>query len=252
MFIKFDNIYMCMTVEIVKTLEFEAKNPLIVVGFPGVGLVGSIATSYFVEKSGFQLVGYITSNDFAPLAAIHNYTPLPPLRIYYSKDKNIVVVLSEIVVPIAVSNELAYKILDFAKELKSQKIISLGGISLKEADNVVYLVGNKKSEVDALVEKKVGRNIKEGATTGVTGTLLAIGSMSGYSILAILAEASPDFVDPKAASNALQVLSKIINLPINTLELEKEARILAQGTKESAVKSKAMSKKSGPSGGMYG
>lgn len=241
-----------MAVEIVKTSEIDAKSPLFIVGFPGIGLVGSVATSYFVEKSGFRMAGYITSNEFAPLAAIHNYIPLPPVRIYYSKEKNIVVVLSEIVVPVAVSNELAYKILEFAKQLRSERIISVGGIALREAENAVYLVGNRKSEVDTLIKKNVGRSIKEGATTGVTGTLLAIGSVTGYSILAVLAEASPDFVDPKAASNALQTLSKVINVPINTLELEKEARILAQGAKESAIKSKAMGKKGGPSGGMYG
>jgi uncharacterized protein len=241
-----------MTVSIVKTSQIDAKNPLLIVGFPGVGLVGSVATAYFVEKAGFKMVGYITSNEFAPLAAIHNYMPLPPVRMYFSKEKNILVVLSEIVVPISVSNELADKILELAKEFKSEKIISLGGISLKESENAVYLIGSTKSEVDSFIAKKYGRSIKEGATTGVTGTLLATGSMAGYSILAILAEASPDFVDPKAASNALQTLSKIINVPVSTLELEREARTLAQGAKESAIKSKAMTKRSGPTGGMYG
>ena len=242
-----------MTVEIIKTEPIDARKPLFVVGFPGIGLVGSVAVSYFVEKAGFHMAGYVSSNDFAPLAAIHNYAPLPPVRIYYSKEKNIVVVLSEIVVPVAISNEMASKILEFAKELRSDRIISLGGISLKEADNAVYLVGNQKKEVDAIIASKMARGIKEGATTGVTGTLLATGSMAGYSILAILAEANPDFVDPKAASNALRVLSKMIDVPINTLELEREARTLSQGAKESLVKSKALGKKtSGPSGGMYG
>lgn len=241
-----------MTVEIVRTSQIDARNPIIIVGFPGVGLVGSVATSYFVEKNGFEMAGYVMSNDFAPLAAIHNYMPLPPVRIYYSKEKNMVVVLSEIVVPVSVSNELAYKILDFAKELKSSRIISVGGIALRESESAVYLVGNNKGEVDSLISRKIGRSIKEGATTGVTGTLLAMGSVTGYSILAVLAEASPDFVDPKAAANALQVLSKIINVPVNTLELEKEARLLTQGAKESAVKSRALGKKSGPTGGMYG
>lgn len=241
-----------MAVSIIKTSSIDAKNPLILVGFPGVGLVGSVAASYFVEKSGFKLVGYIASNEFAPLAAIHNYTPLPPVRMYYSKDKNILVVLSEIVVPVAVSNELAQKIFDLAKEFKAERIISVGGISLKETENAVYLVGSEKTEVDSYISKRIGKSIKEGATTGVTGTLLATGSLSGYSILAILAEANPDFVDPKAASNALQALSKIIGIPVNTLELDKDARALSQGAKETLIKSKAISKKTGPTGGMYG
>ncbi len=241
-----------MAIEIVKTSLIEARSPLVLVGFPGVGLVGSVATSYFVEKNGFKLSGYVASNDFAPLAAIHNYVPLPPVRIYYSKERNIVVVLSEIVVPVGVSNEMAHMIVDFAKELKSDRIISIGGISLKEAENAVYIIGNEKSGADTYVSKKIGKSIKEGATTGVTGTLLAMGSFSDYSILAVLAEANPDTVDPKAAANALQALSKIINVPVNTLELEKEARMLSQAAKESVVKAKVLGKKAGPSCGMYG
>ncbi|MBU0586115.1 PAC2 family protein [Candidatus Micrarchaeota archaeon] len=241
-----------MVVDVIKTGSIGARNPLFIVGFPGVGLVGSVATSFFVEKGGFEMVGYISSNEFAPLAAIHNYAPLPPVRIYFSKEKNIVVVLSEIVVPVATSNELAAKILEFAKELKSDRIISLGGISLKEAENSVYLVGSNKKEVDSLTSSRIAKSIKEGATTGVTGTLLAIGSITGYSILAVLGEANPDFVDPKAASNVLRVLSKIISMPINTAELDREARTLSQGAKESAIKSKSITKKSEPPGGMYG
>ncbi|MEW6528418.1 MAG: PAC2 family protein [Candidatus Micrarchaeota archaeon] len=240
-----------MAIEIIRTSQIDAKEPLFIVGFPGIGLVGSVATSYLVEKCGFVIIGYVMSNEFAPLAAIHNYTPLPPVRIYYSKDKNIIVILSEIVVPVAVSNELAIKILEFATELKSKKIISIGGISLKGSENAVYLVGNEKESVESLISKKIGKSIKEGATTGVAGTLLAIGSMSDYSILAVLAEANPDFVDPKAASNALQTLSKIIDVPIDTIELEKEARRLGHKAKDNVIKSKVITKGGPPSGGMY-
>lgn len=244
-------VYILMVVEIIKTLDIETRSPLIIAGFPGIGLVGSIATSFFVEKNNFKMMGYVSSNEFAPLAAIHNYCPLPPVRMYYSKEKNMIVLISEIMVPVSVSHELAQKILDFAKEFGSEKIITLGGISLKESVNSVYLVGNNKKEVDELLLKKIGKGIKEGATAGVSGTLLALGSMTGYSVIAVLAEADPDFIDPKAASNALQVLSKIINIPVNTLELEKEARTLSQSAKESVIQSKVLSKK-GPTGSMYG
>lgn len=242
-----------MPIEIIKTLDIELNKPLIIVGFPGVGLVGSIAASYFVEKNNFEMIGYVSSNEFAPLAAIHNYTPLPPVRMYFSKKYNILVILSEITIPVDISNEFAYKILDFAKELNSKKIISLGGISLKESENLIYLVGNKRKEIDFFISKKIGKSIKEGATAGVTGTLLAQGEIAGYSVLAILAEANPDFIDPKAASNALSALSKITGIPINTNELEKDARIFSEGIKDSIIKSKTLAKKTKQApGSMYG
>jgi uncharacterized protein len=240
-----------MAVEIVRIADAQIKNPIIVAGFPGAGLVGSIAASYLVEKAGFRLVGYVMSNEFAPLAAIHNYTPLPPVRMYFSRANNIVAFVSEIVVPVSVSNELAIKIIEFAEKVGAKKIITLGGITLKEGANAVYAVGNVKAEVDEIIARKACKGIKEGATTGVTGTILAIASGYNLSALSILAEANPDFIDPKAAANALQSLSKVLGLSINTLELEKEAKDLTATPKESAAKSKAANVK-GPEGGMYG
>jgi uncharacterized protein len=230
------------------------KKPTVIIGFPGTGLVGSVAASQIVEALGMEFGGHISSSDFAPLAAIHDYIPLPAARIHYSAKNNIIVIISEMSIPVSSSNELANKIYQFSRSVDATTIISLGGISLDEEKGEVYVVSSDSKIVKEATKKKIATPIKEGATTGVTGILLTKGTLENFPISTILAESSEEYLDPKAASKVIKVLSKITGVPISTARLDKEAKELAKDLRESVRKAR-ISKK-GPSadegGAMYG
>jgi len=236
-------------IEIHRTESMKLKKPVVIIGFPGTGLVGSVAASQLVDVMGLKFGGYITCPDFAPLAAIHDYVPLPAARIHYSEKHNLVVILSEMSIPVSNSMDLASKIMEFSKSMHASSIISLGGISLKEEENAIYVISSDRSLVKGLIERKVVKPIKEGATTGVTGVLLAQGSLERFPVMTILAEASDDYVDPGAASKTLKVLSELLGMVIDTKELDKENAEIVKSAREKMIKSK-ISKK--PAGGMYG
>jgi uncharacterized protein len=228
------------------------KNPTIIIGLPGTGLVGSVAASQIVDSLKMKFGGYVSSSSFAPLAAIHDYMPMPAARIHYSEKANIIVIISEMTIPVSSSAELAQKIFDFSKEVKAQSIISLGGISLNEEKGEVYIVS---SDADIVKKsKRFAKPIKEGATTGVTGILLTMGTLEKFPISTILAESSEEYLDPKAASKVIRVFSRITGIHISTARLDKEAVEFSQDLKESVRKAR-ISKK-GPSadegGTMYG
>jgi len=232
----------------------KMKKPTIVVGLPGTGLVGSVAASQIVEALHMDFGGYVSSPDFAPLAAIHDYKPMPAARIHYSAKKNLIVIISEMTIPVSSSSDLADKIFDFSKNIGANSIISLGGISLNEEKGEVYLVSSDEKIVKQVAKRKIAKPIKEGATTGVTGILLTKGTLENFPISTILAESSEEYLDPKAAAKVIKVLSKITGLAISTTRLDKEARQFSEDIKESVRKAK-ISKK-GPStdegGTMYG
>ena len=235
-------------IEIHRLSEIKTKNSTVIIGFPGTGLVGSVAASQLIDVLGLEFVGYITSAAFAPLAAIHNYKPLPPARIHYSQKYNLVVILSEMSIPINSSMELADKLFSFSKEIDAGLIISLGGISLKEEQETVYVVSSDQKIIKNIIGKKLAKPIREGATTGVTGILLSKGVLESFPVLSILAEASQDYLDPHAASNALKVLSNVLGVDINTNQLEKDAKDLAENIRETVIKSKTPKKNAGNAG----
>lgn len=243
-------------VEIHRTANLrKLKKPTIIIGFPGTGLVGSVAAAHLIDSPGFKFGGYITSTEFAPLAAIHDYKPLPAARIHFSEKQNAIVIISEMTIPVSASLELADDIFEFANSLKAESIISLGGIVLKEGGNDVYVVSSDMPVVKQVTRKKIAKPIREGATTGVTGVLLTKGTLTKYPVTALLAEASEDYLDPKAASNVLKALSKMTGIKVDTSRLDKEATELNKGISKSIMKSKVGRRKKGSiseGGSMYG
>ncbi|MDD2655207.1 MAG: PAC2 family protein [Candidatus ainarchaeum sp.] len=237
-----------MKIEFRKLKPIKAKNATVIVGFPTAGLVGSIAASYLTSKLDMNFVGYYTSEKIPPVTAVHDYTPLPPIRVYASESKHLIVVLSEIVVPISLSAEMAGHIAELAEKANAPMVITLGGISQNEEEKGVYVISTDQKVSDDLVRRNLAKKVKEGATTGVVGLLLFPGVVKPP-VLAILGESEGERPDPGAAVDVLRTLSKIIDIPINTEELEKEAELLAQAASESIISSKILKKKLGS---MYG
>lgn len=247
-----------MAIEFHISAKPKLRNPTLVEGFPGLGLVGTISASYLVEKLKMEPLGYITSENFPPLAAVHNHRPLYPARMYYSQKHDLIVFISEFVVPIGSVNELADKIYEFARKWHVKRIISLGGITIKGEQDEVYSIASLPELAGELEKIKSVKLIKEGATTGVTGVLLARGAVENYPVISLLAESQEGYMDPKAAAMVLEVLKTMLKIDVNTAALENEAKLIDTKVKDVMGKAKAANndykkvQDSGSLGPMYG
>jgi uncharacterized protein len=238
---------MSITFHFIKAIN--AKNAKILLGFPGVGLVGSIVATYIARSEDFELVGYVLGKEFAPLAAIHDFTPLPPVRIYYSKKHNTLLFLSEIVIPLSSSSEFAEEIIKLAKRIKASEIMVLGGLTRKSANaKGIYVVGCDRKRMKEIIDEGLAKSIKEGATTGVAGIVLGLSTMHNLSSLALLAEADPDFADPSAALNLLRCFKKISGMEIDESDLMREVK-RKKKTEREVLRTTSFQKPLGP---MYG
>jgi len=227
-----------MAIEFHMSASPKLRAPVLIEGFPGLGLVGTISASYLVEKLGMEPLGYITGEQFPPLAAVHNKRPLFPARMYYSQKHNLIVFISEFVIPISAVNELSDKIYDFAHKSKVERIISLGGIAIKGEQDTVYCITSMPALSAELEKMKGVELIKEGATTGVTGILLARGAVDKYPVISLLAESQQGYMDPKAAAMVLEILKELIKIDVDTTTLEHEAAKIDNKVKEIVGKAK--------------
>jgi uncharacterized protein len=227
-----------MAIEFHLLAKPKFRKPVLVEGFPGLGLVGTISASYLIEKLKLEPLGYITGDQFPPLAAVHNHRPLYPARMYYSEKHDLVVFISEFVIPIGSVNELADKIYEFARKNKVEKIISLGGITIKGEQDTVYSIASLPELTAKLEKMKNVKMIKEGATTGVTGVLLARGAVEGYPVISLLAESQEGYMDPKAAAMVLETLRVMLGFSIDTSALENEAKLIDEKVKHIMSKAK--------------
>ncbi|MFH1056986.1 MAG: proteasome assembly chaperone family protein, partial [Candidatus Micrarchaeota archaeon] len=67
-----------MIVEIKEIEKISLKNPIVIEGFPGIGMIGPIGASFLAGRPCMKLVGSISSSHFPPIAAIHDYRPVSP------------------------------------------------------------------------------------------------------------------------------------------------------------------------------
>ncbi len=216
-------------------------------GFPGVGLVGSMTISYIIEKLDMEYIGYLESDDFPPLISIHKNIPISPIRIYVSKKNKLVSIFAEFSIPIGLTHELANKLFSFIKEQKISKIISISGIPVvrnqnneqdKDMDNnEVFFVTSDKNLIKPIEDLKI-KPISEGISSGLNALLLFKSLVEKISDISILIPINPSIVDPKYAEIAIKTINKLIELNIDTEELEKEAKSVESKLKTIIAKGK--------------
>jgi uncharacterized protein len=98
----------------------KSKNPLVIEGFPGIGLVGNIACQHIIEEMGLKYVGSIDSRYFPPLAVLFNGIVYMPVRIYEAPKKNIIVVISDIPIHPTASYDLSKVLVDWMVSISSR------------------------------------------------------------------------------------------------------------------------------------
>ncbi|MDR0309270.1 MAG: PAC2 family protein [Candidatus Methanoplasma sp.] len=216
-----------------KTIRYSDKryeNPIAIVGFPGIGLVGSILTSFVIRELKMEVVAGITSPDFPPYALIHNGNPYPPIRIYGCSRDNIsedcgdlIIVTSEIALRPEQYYVLNATLMDLFKEMGIASIIALEGIPQFGEDSNIFAFGTSevsKERIEGLGLKK----LDEGLVRGLTGIMLYEGFCSNIDVIAMLCPANPTLPDPRSAARILEPLSRLVpELKIDAEPLYKEA-----------------------------
>ncbi len=209
-------------------------------GFPGAGLVGPMAISYIIEKLPMKYIGYLESERFPPLIAIHGEKPLPAVRVYMHEKTKIVTILAEFAIPIDLTYDMVESIYSFIKENKIVKIVSIGGIPSPQQDleqqAVFAIASNEALKKEA---QKAGlRQVGEGVATGINAMLMLKTIGNGVPDISILVPVDPNILDPKYAELAIMSLNKLISLNVDIKELDREAKEVEAKIKEILKKNK--------------
>ncbi len=217
--------------ELVKLEEVKPKNPVLIQGVPGLGLVGKIAASYLIRKFDSKKVAVIYS-DYLPLPdgssgiRIDERDIQPPsYDIYFieSSERDLFVLTSE-VQPMAFGQyKIGELVLDYSQELGTSTVITMGGYIPGTPDiKGVFACTNNDDFMKQLREVGV-QPLVGGYVTGAAGLLVGLADLRGITSACLLGTTSGAFPDPKASKMVLEVIDKLYNLNIDLEELEKEA-----------------------------
>ncbi len=205
----------------------DIERPILIEGYPGVGLVGHIAANFLAKELGMEMIGYVESPFIPPMALILEGKPNPPLR-FYGKG-NIIVAVADIYVAPTLVNEIVRELTAYLKERNAEKVISLGGIGIgffKEQMDV-WGVGARE-ELNRELEEKGVKLLQYGSIMGMSGRLLLEASRSNLDAYVLLGETFGDRPDPKAAANVIEALKKLVPLEVSTEPLLQEAQAIEE------------------------
>ena len=221
-------------IELIEYNGFDLSNSLLVVAFPTVGLISSIAGHFIIDTLKLDEIGTIVSRDFMPATVIHNGKPSPPVRIYAGKKKcgpdgtceQISVIISEFMPPYNIIKPLADRILDWSNKKGCKAIVALEGthaIGGKKKEMKIYGVCSNPPMKKLLKEYKI-KETQEGMITGVNGVILYESVLTKQNAICLLAEAHSDYPDSRAAANLIEKLDIMLpEIKIDPKPLYKEA-----------------------------
>jgi len=241
-------------VQVILEKEPRAKNPLLIEGFPGIGLVGNIASQYIVNELKMTYLGAISSKFFLPFAVLLGGIVNMPVRIYEEPEKELVVITADIAIHPLASYDIGKEIVSWAESIKAKEMVCLAGITMMSEQHRVFGAVSIKDMMDRIEDK--AEIFEMGTITGITGSIMNECKIRRMPAICLLGETASDDPDPRAAIKVVETLNKIYGLGVSTAKLAEQAdqievqmHQLAQQLKAGAPEEQVAMTKESP---MYG
>lgn len=205
-----------------KISKTPSKDNTLLVGFPSNGLVGTFTISYLIDNLGMKEIGELDHPDLPPMLFVENGEILPPIRIY--KKNNIFVIISVLPFDPYLAYDFTKSILEYCKKNDIQKIIIVSGmetIDKNHKEPKIYGLVTHQSLDQILYTNRISKFLS-GSIFGTDAAMITVFRKSKIPTLFLYTECHPFFPDPEASIIAITTLSKILNVKVNTTDIQKK------------------------------
>ncbi|MDQ6723825.1 MAG: PAC2 family protein [Thermoproteota archaeon] len=236
------------------------KNPLLIAGFPGPGLVGSICANYIIQELNLHQIAYVESEYIMPGVIFVGGILRHPFRLYSDDHGNLCVLICEIPISSLGIYSVFNIVVRWAKKFGVREVIVLEGIPMvgipasnrkslmlshdgKTIDStfMVDLVDEKQKDnnddvdykeqsdisddpdLSNIQEKKHYERPKNGHTAiiaGIAGGLLTACLSNGIACKGLIVPATANIPDPEAAAILIETINELHDNPLN-IDVEK-------------------------------
>jgi len=216
----------------------KLKKPYLIVAWPGMGEVAYKAAGHLVEKLKAREFAGIPAEDFFYLTAsviedgVLGIPELPENKFYFWKNRtgsnDLIIFLSNAQPDLAKAEEYSRRIIQVAKALKVQTVISFASMPVPidhtQAPGVWFAATS--NEIKNNLKKYNFHLLAEGQISGMNGLFLGFAKKEGLKGFCLLAEIplyTVQIENPRASQAALEALSKILGLELDFSELKDQA-----------------------------
>jgi uncharacterized protein (TIGR00162 family) len=212
--------------------KVELKDPVLIEGLPGLGLVGKIVIRYLVKQLKAKKLAYLYSPHFPYFVLVSKKGDVRLLRgtfyfcskasthsardlIFFTGDSQAQTIEGQY--------EISNFILNFAEQHKVRMVVTVGGyrIEAKDKPRVIGAATNQE-----LLDKALQAGVKISPTgspiVGTAGLILGLSHLKKIDALCLLGETRGYLPDPKSAKSVLETLRLIFGFDLNLTALDDE------------------------------
>lgn len=211
-------------------VSVELREPVLVVGLPGLGLVGKIAIRFLIRQLKAQRFAFLYSPHFPYFVLVNKKGSVRLLRgafyfwrnpagandyIFFTGDSQSQTIEGQY--------EIADCMLDFAKQHGVRAIVTIGGYRVETQ-------GKPKVYVAATGQEVLGKALGAGAVVsdsgspivGTAGLILGLARFKHIEALCLLGETRGYLPDPLAARSVLEVLRSAFGVDVDLAGLDED------------------------------
>ncbi len=223
-----------------ETLKIELKDPVLIEGLPGMGMVGRIATRFLIKQLGAKRFAELYSPHFPYYVLVNKKGSVRLLRgeFFYWKaptgENDIVFLIGDSQAQtIEGQYEVTDSILKFAAKLRVRTIVTIGGYR-KEAEESpkVVAVSTSPELLKKALQAKAIASPSGNPIVGTAGLLLGLAKFMKIDAVCLLGETRGYLADPVSAKSVLEVLQRMLGLEVNLkdldVQIEKSKEVVAR------------------------
>lgn len=227
-------------VEVVIEEGRELDRPLVVVGLPTLGVVGTITAQYLVDQLEMPQVGGLYSNQFPPVGRVQGGRSSFPVRLHALESdcgselrcENLVVGVTEFLPNMPAIYAIAERVTEWAQTHDAGMLVSPDGLLVHGDEGPTIHGVAALPEGLELFEQAGVQPMEEGVLMGFSAATISNGRRLDVNAVSLLAETAPDRPDARAAARLVEVLDPFVpEIDIETEPLLKQAEEIEEHTR---------------------
>lgn len=218
------------------TLETVPKQPIIIQGFPGYGLIGSIVTEFLVNSPQVKSIGHIFIDDMPPVLIIHEGKMLHPAGLYYNEQYNLLIIHT--LAPLqGLEWKFSDQVIELYKKTDASLLVSIEGVASQTDSCTVYgFTNDQQTAQQRLVAKDIPA-LQEGILLGLNASLTLRAKQNDLRMLGLYATTHSQLPDSVAAAQVIKTLDRLFDFNIDPTPLLSMAKEFEEKIKDIMLRS---------------
>ena len=202
--------------------DLDVDGLSLITGFHGIGSTGFLALNHLINTLKPDRIGVFETDYLSPISSINSGKIITPFEIY-KKDN---IAFLRVAVPPLQGNEIVFlrNVCEIILEKNFKELILLGGLDaqLKKDDSNFRYVKTSSYKLPKYLSDSTPLE-DERIIVGPVAQMLNFMEVRNFPTLGLLPFATSIRLDPRAASEAVKILSNIFNLEVEVDTLVEQA-----------------------------